>query len=91
MLERVRSQEKREEIEADLMGPPLPLAGAYLFGWFIELSNARGPGALGPAPITYPDIDAWSRLTRRAPAPWEVRVIKALDGAYLRVMGEKAG
>jgi hypothetical protein len=40
-------------------------------------------GGLGAGAITYPDIDAWARLTRRAPAPWEITAIKDLDAAWL--------
>lgn len=76
-------------MEAELVGPPMPTAGAYLFNWFLELSAARGSGGFGPAPITYPDIYTWAKLTRRAPAPWEVETIKGLDAAYLTVMNEK--
>lgn len=67
----------------------MPPVGIYLFGWFCELSSARGAGGLGPAAITYPDLDAWARLTRRAPTPWEVGTIKALDAAFLKVATEK--
>lgn len=41
---------------------------------------------MGPGTITYPDIDAWARLTRRAPAPWEITAIKELDAAWLASM-----
>ncbi|MBN9525785.1 MAG: hypothetical protein J0H82_06270 [Alphaproteobacteria bacterium] len=83
MLARAKTEARREELEARLLGPAVPPAGLYLWGWFNELSDARGAGGLGPAPISYPDILAWSRLTGRRPAPWEIGVIKALDLVYL--------
>lgn len=83
MLARAKTDARRQEIEKNLSGPALPPAGLYLWGWFHELSNARGSGGFGAAAISYPDILAWSRLTGRRPAPWEVDVIKALDVAYL--------
>ena len=35
-------------------------------------------------PITYQDIDAWSRLTGRQPSPWEVSILVGLDDAVRR-------
>lgn len=40
------------------------------------------------SPITYSELDAWSRLTGRHLAPWEVLTIRALDDLLLRQMGE---
>lgn len=67
----------------DLIGPPFPAPLKYLWHWFIELNNARPSGGMGAGAITYPDIDAWARLTRRAPAPWEIEALKNLDLAWL--------
>lgn len=64
----------------------MPRAAAYLWEWFLELSAARAAGGFGPAAITYPDIFAWSQLTGRAPAPWEVALLKQLDAVFIQVM-----
>jgi len=53
------------------------------------LNDARPAGGFGVAAITYPDIDAWVRLTGRKPTPWEVGTLKALDRVFLKVMSEK--
>lgn len=41
---------------------------------------------MGPSPITYQDIAAWARLTGRRPTPWEVSVLRDLDGLWLSIM-----
>lgn len=67
----------------ELDGPDLPPAGEHVWGWFSELSSARGSTGFGPAPITYADIVAWARLMAVRPLPWEVRAIKALDSEFI--------
>jgi hypothetical protein len=56
-------------------GPPLPAGLRYLAGWFGELAGTRASG-FGVGPITYSEIEAWARLTGRAPDPIEVRAIR---------------
>ncbi len=91
LLARAKTDERRTAIEADLSGPPLPPAGAYLWTWFNELNLARPSGGMGVAAITYPDIEAWCRLLRRKPAPWEIDILKGIDGAFIRVMSQRDG
>lgn len=73
----------------ELEGPDLPLEGERLWGWFLELAGRRGVGAMGPAPLTYPDLDAWARLTRREPAPWEIWLLGRLDDTWLASVTER--
>lgn len=68
--------------QAALDGPLFPDALGYLHAWFNELSATRGSSMAGIAPITYIDIDAWSRLTRQIPEPHEVQAIIELDAAF---------
>ena len=67
---------------AALNGPAIPEAGAYLWVWFLELHCSRG-GGFGPSALTYSEILAWAALTGSDPVPWEIQIIKALDGAWL--------
>lgn len=68
--------------QAALVAPPLRARFVHLWHWFQELHGARGSGMNGPAPITWPDLDAWARRTRRDPSPWECTALKAMDGAF---------
>lgn len=74
------SQEDRELLE----GPDFPHGFEYLWQWYTELSAGRGSGGMGPAPISYEGIEAWSRLTKRDVTPWEVDTIKMIDGLFLQ-------
>ena len=68
--------------------PELPRLGAHIWDWFIELHQARGGGGMGPSPITYGDIVHWSYLTRAKPEPWEVKVLRLIDGAFMQSAAE---
>jgi hypothetical protein len=68
--------------------PTLPQEALFLWGFFIELHNTRG-GGMGPAPITFSEIEAWQRLTRRQLPAWQIEAIKRMDAAFLRVESER--
>ncbi len=57
----------------------MPRAAAYLWGWFLELNAARA----GTVPISYRELEAWSRLSGLSLSPWEVKALKALDTNWL--------
>lgn len=69
--------------------PELPLAGWHLWDWFWDLHQARG-GGFGPAPLSYAEIEAWARLQLAHPRPWEVSVLRLMDGAYLSAYAQVA-
>lgn len=62
-----------------LDGPPFPEALGYLWEWHGELARTRSAGMNGVDPLSYPTIDAWARLTERAPLPDEVDALLRLD------------
>lgn len=70
-------------------GPTLPPEAVYLWNHFTLLHAARTGNGMGPNPITYGELDAYSRMTGAAFDPWEVRAIRALDDAYLAASVEK--
>jgi len=61
-------------------GPELPDLAAYLWQWFIELSRRRTAGFV-ENPIIYESVLAWSVLTHRVLARWELDAILRLDDA----------
>ncbi|WP_425338081.1 phage tail assembly chaperone [Desulfobaculum xiamenense] len=75
------SGEPPEELTELLGSSRPPDAGGYLLEWFWELHAARGQG-MGPEAIGFVEIEAWARLTGRAPEPWEVAVLQRLDRTY---------
>jgi hypothetical protein len=75
------SQAARAELEAADAADPGP--GRHLWDWFLELHAARGSNGFGPSAVGWQELDAWSRLTRRHPAAWEIAAIRELDRVYL--------
>ena len=59
-----------------------PQAVADASGAFLELSTTRGGTGYGPLPITFAEIEAWSRL-RGALEPWEIDLICKLDRVWM--------
>lgn len=69
--------------------PPLELV--HIWGVFTDLRNAAGSSGFGPAPITYQEIDAYSRLMQIEFEPWEVELFKELDVLCIRIWSKKEG
>lgn len=89
MLERAERKgdaQRAAALAEELKQPPFPLALAYLWRAFIRLRGRKGCGFSGPEPITWPEIDAFTRQTRSRLAPWEIEVIEDLDSLYLEVL-----
>ena len=68
--------------------PELPYVVEHIWAWFQELNATRG-GGFGPGPITWAEIDSWSRRTGIEPTPWEARMVRMLDREYLKVPAEE--
>jgi hypothetical protein len=82
-LERARTPDKVAELERDLAGPPMPEGALYLWVIFRRLSSRRGNNGFGGLPLTYPEIEAFDRLSGARLEPWEIEIIEHLDGLYL--------
>lgn len=67
----------------ELDPPPVPAAFAHVWRWFASLSAGRRPGGLGPAPLGWDEIAAWSRLVGVTPTPNDIAVLRDIDAAYL--------
>lgn len=61
----------------------MPAGGEAAWSAFFDLSRTRGITPVGPAAITYAEIDAHARLMRLPLEPRHVRAIVALDRAFL--------
>ena len=70
---------QHEKALAIIDGPDVPDELQYLWGWFHELDRTRTVGMNGPEALTYQAIDAWARLTGRAPDALEVDALLQLD------------
>lgn len=82
MLERTQAEDRIAFYEAELACPPMPAALGYLWAAFLRLHRRRGSNGFGPNPITWPDIDSFSRHAQMKFAPWEIEIIEDLDDIY---------
>jgi len=84
---------REEHVEASLAeGAKHDLApdGEAVADWFWELHAGRGASGFGaPEPLRYTEIEAWARLTGVDLDPWGLRLLKMLDGIYLRLAAER--
>lgn len=69
---------------AELCTPPCPVSLAPLFQSFVEMASARSSGFGAPQPIGWADMQAWSRMTQTPVTPFEARVLRLLDAAWVR-------
>jgi hypothetical protein len=72
----------------DRESPPAPEALRYLLGWFYQLHRGRTISQWGVLPISWSEIEAWSRLHGVRPKVWELEIITMLDDAWLDIAGK---
>ena len=77
------------DVPAEYKSLPKPENYAYCLAWFDELHRTRSSNVSGQNPISYSEIDAWSRLTNIELTPLEVSIIVGLDNAYLIIQAEQ--
>jgi hypothetical protein len=53
----------------------------YLASWAFQLAGRSGVGMDGPAPLSYSQVEAWSRLLDIEVEPHEVAALMELDAA----------
>lgn len=70
-------------------GPEVPWRGARIWGLFLRFHEGRG-GGMGPAPITYEAMEAFSAITGEPLRPWEIDIIRALDREWLKAANARA-
>lgn len=78
----------KRAIEALEIGECPPEA-LHVWEWFRQLSARRTSSGFGLNPITYLDVDAWSRLRGIRPEVWELDGVFLLDSLYLVAMAPK--
>lgn len=68
-----------------LDAPELPGGLEMLWADFVDLHISRGSTGLGPARITYLDIDAFQRVRNVRLLSWQIDAIQRADTEYMRV------
>jgi hypothetical protein len=71
--------------------PEPPDSVTHIDRWFWELSERRQQGMNGPLPLSFSEIEAWSRVTATPVRPIEARMMVDMDNAYLSACAEVRG
>lgn len=67
----------------------MPAGADYLWRVFLRLSRRRGSNGFGPDPVSFIEIETFTRLAGFPLAPWEIEILEHLDDIYLEVRGEE--
>lgn len=67
----------------ELLMPEFPDVASHVWSYFLSIHQGRSYGISGPNPVSYQDIEAWSRLTGWTLTPWELSAVKKLDAVFL--------
>lgn len=79
-----KTDEEIADMTKELNAITLPEGSGYLLETFRELSDTRRYGFAGnPEPISYLEIKAYVDLLDVDLTPWEIQVIKEMDGAFI--------
>lgn len=65
------------------LAPELPWAGRRVWTIFLDLHETRGSNGFGPSPISYAEIEGYSRMKREPIRPFEVEIIRRLDVEFI--------
>ncbi|SDY18089.1 phage tail assembly chaperone [Citreimonas salinaria] len=71
----------RAQLEGQHVRPPE--GAAILWNAFMQLSRVRSSGPVGPNPIGFPEIAAWSSLMRMPLDPHHVEALTAMDRVWM--------
>jgi hypothetical protein len=71
--------------------PAFPEAMRYLWRAFIRIRRRNAGNGFGATPVTWADLDAYSRLSGLRLLPWEIEIIELLDDALLASYREPQG
>lgn len=69
--------------------PPFPEALRYLWTAFVRIRRRNAGKGFGATPVTWADLDAYSRLSGMRLLPWEIEIIEQLDDALLASLREQ--
>lgn len=78
-LNKVWKQTKRKPAELENV-PELPKELEYLWRWYKQLQSR--------IPLTWQEIESWSKLTAWVPTPAESETLKHLDAMYRSIVND---
>ncbi|NSX90365.1 phage tail assembly chaperone [Agrobacterium tumefaciens] len=91
-LEKLLCAELKRQLDAKGVSPKLgiPAGGELLWRWFVDLNRARSYHMAGPNPISFAEIESYSRLMRWPIEPRHIAVLKAMDFTWLQYANKRS-
>lgn len=68
----------------------VPPVVSHVWEWFWALSASRQYGANGPNPISWQELDSWASRSGENPTPEEVKMLRAMDSAWIQAVNDEA-
>lgn len=65
-----------------------PVEVEHVWDWYVELDSTRNSG-FDIGPVTFAEIESWSRLMKIEVSPFEVQSLRAIDKAYIKFQRSK--
>ena len=84
-LLRIEKQSGREMIHDELF---IPMAGQHIWEWFWEINQFRQSG-MGLSAVPQSEIKAWKENMEVDIDPWEIKILCAMDSAFLGFHNER--
>ena len=93
----VSQREKLEKVHsttgkrpAALDHEPFPVAAFDAWHLWMDIHAGRTSNGMGASPLSWLDLDAWSRLRGMKPTFTELELIRTIDRAFLNALKEVA-
>ena len=69
---------------------PLPKLVEPVWNAFCAMHDAWGSNGYAPNAVTWQDIAAWQQVSGQALTPWELEMVRALDGVAMAAFARQA-
>ncbi len=66
---------------------PYPEGAEHLLAWFHDLQAGRPVSPAGVLPLPHAELAAYFTLIGVQPREWELTALRAMDSAYLEILG----
>lgn len=86
-------QQLCDALDAKMKGrnADVPEGGEPLISAFLDMSRARSWSSIGPNPISWSDLAAWSQVMQVPIQPHHADIIKALDYVWMADAARRQG
>ena len=61
----------------------------HIWSWFLEVSSSRSSNGFSLNPISYSEIESWSRFAGITIESWELKALKRIDLEFLNSQHKK--